>query len=569
METIGGMEVELKQARLTIKKLERSLSLANEAIERNKIASASKDNLSKIIEEKRSELEMYMNLLLENCPDIIMLFNGEGRIVYCTEIFLKTSGIAGFGMIAGSHYRDLFGRFTDQAFIDAADGIYHQRYERPVNLHHSIDFGGKGNPRDYSVQISPMKDENGANRGVMFLFYDTTDLLKAKREAERANKTKSDFLATVSHEIRTPLNAIIGIASILESTPLNREQRNYLKNVQSSSHVLLSLINDILDFSKIEAGKLELLLEWFSLKELLNRIKEMFDLLFPEKALGFQCVFSADLPEVVYGDSKRMGQIITNILNNALKYTRQGRVIFRAETSPSPGGDDLVRFTVEDTGIGIQEDAIPRLFTAFEQLDMVRNKQVQGTGLGLAITKRLCAMMSGDITVTSEYGAGSIFTVTIPLKRGSAENLPREEQEVIPFTAPEAKVLLVDDIEINLEIAAYLLNAYGIEPDTAKSGGESIEMLRNGKYDLVLMDHMMPGMDGIDAVRIIRSFKDRNAEIPIIALTANAVFGAREMFLSSGFNGFLSKPIDSKALAEALLRWLPGELVIKETERPT
>jgi signal transduction histidine kinase/CheY-like chemotaxis protein len=563
MNTIGELEAELSKARLTIKKLERRLSLADTVIERNKIASFSKDNLSRIIEEKRSELEMYMNLLLENCPDIIMLFNGEGRIVYCTEVFLKTGRIAGFGMIAGSHYRDLLGPFTDPQFIDAADGIYLRRHERPVNLHHAIDFGGTGNPRDYSIQISPMKDEDGANRGAMFLFYDTTDLLKAKREAERANKTKSDFLATVSHERRTPLNAIIGIAAILESTRLGGEQRNYLKNIQSSSHVLLSLINDILDFSKIEAGKLELVPEWFSLKELLNRIKEMFDLLFSEKALGFQCVFSADLPEAVYGDSKRIGQIITNILNNALKYTKQGEVIFRVEAPPSPEDGDVIRFSVEDTGIGIKEDAIPRLFTAFEQLDLVRNKQVQGTGLGLAITRRLCTMMSGNITVTSEYGVGSVFTAAIPLKPGGAENLPREAEEAVPFTAPEARVLLVDDIEINLDVASYLLNAYGIEPDTARSGGESIEKLRTGRYDLVLMDHMMPGMDGIEAVRIIRSSGGQNAGVPIIALTANAVSGAREMFLSSGFNGFLSKPIDSKALAEILLRWLPEELVVK------
>jgi CheY-like chemotaxis protein len=218
---------------------------------------------------------------------------------------------------------------------------------------------------------------------------------------------------------------------------------------------------------------------------------------------------------------------------------------------------------VEDTGIGIKEDAIPRLFTAFEQLDLVRNKQVQGTGLGLAITKRLCTMMSGNITVTSVYGAGSVFTVTVPLKQGSAEDLPGEAEETVPFSAPDAKVLLVDDIEINLDVASYLLNAYGIAPDTARSGGESLEKLRDGKYDLVLMDHMMPGMDGIEAVRIIRSSGDRNAGVPVIALTANAVSGAREMFLSSGFNGFLSKPIDSKALANVLLRWLPEDLVVK------
>jgi signal transduction histidine kinase/ActR/RegA family two-component response regulator len=557
------MEAELKQARLTIKKLERSLLLANSAMERNKIIYLSKDNLRKIIEEKRSELEMYMNLLLENCPDIILLFNSEGKIVYCTEVFLKTGGLAGFGIIADSHYRDLLGRFTDKEFLTAVDGIYSRHYEGPVNLHHRIDFSGRGDPRDYSVQISPMKDERGANRGAMFLFYDTTDLLRAKQEAEHANKTKSDFLATVSHEIRTPLNAIIGIASILESTGLGGEQLNYLRKIQSSSHVLLSLINDILDFSKIEAGKLDLLWEWFSLEGLLCRIKEMFDLLFPEKNLTFQCVFAEDLPGVVYGDPKRIGQILTNILNNALKYTKEGGVIFRAESSPAPGGVDVVRFSVEDSGIGIQEDAIPRLFTAFEQLDLVRNKQVQGTGLGLAITKRLCTMMSGEITVTSQYGVGSVFTVTVPLKRGSAEDLPQEEQEAVSFTASGARVLLVDDIDINLEVASYLLNAYGIEPDTARSGGESVEKTKEGEYDLILMDHMMPGMDGIEAVRIIRSSGGRNAAVPVIALTANAVTGAREMFLASGFNGFLSKPIDSKALAEVLLRWLPKEAVLK------
>jgi signal transduction histidine kinase/CheY-like chemotaxis protein len=429
-------------------------------------------------------------------------------------------------------------------------------------MHGTIDFGGLGNPRDYTIQVSPMRDEQNHRIGAMVVFYDATDLLIAKREAENANKAKSDFLATVSHEIRTPMNAIMGISTMMAATELSGEQRNYLKNIQNSSNVLLTLINDILCFSKIEAGKFELIPEYFSLRSLLRHVREMFELLFSEKNLAFDCIYSDDLPEVVFGDEKCIGQIITNILNNALKYTREGGVILRASYT----AENCISIAVEDTGIGIKEDAIPRLFTAFEQLDLVRNKQVQGTGLGLAITKRLCAMMSGEIKVTSEYGKGSVFTVTLPLKQGSPEDLAHEELAVIPFTAPNARILLVDDIEINLEIASFLLNTFNINPDTAKSGSESVEKVKAQNYDLILMDHMMPEMDGVEAVHIIRSLGKRWAAIPIIALTANAVSGAREMFLANGFNGFLSKPMDQKALAEALLRWLPGELVLKQPE---
>jgi PAS domain S-box-containing protein len=569
-------EAELKKARITIRKLERELNLANTAIERNRITSEAKDNLSRVIEEKKSELEMYMNLLLENCPDIIMLFNKNGKLAYCTESFLTIAGIAGFGMIADWHYRHILQKYTTQPFLDTADEVYRKTTAEGQSattvLHQTIDFSGQGNPRDYTIQMSPMKDENDNNLGAMILFYDVTELLEARKEAEKANRAKSDFLAMVSHEIRTPLNAVIGISAMLEHTELTGEQRNYLKKMRNSSNVLQGLINDILDFSKIEAGKLELVNEFFNPAHLLERLKEVFELLFPEKDLSFRCVFSGDLPKVVFGDEKRIGQILTNLLNNAYKYTRQGEVIFWADVLPVPetpgesGGPSdtvILKFAVEDTGIGIREDAIPRLFSAFEQLDLVRNKQVQGTGLGLAITKRLCGLMNGAITVTSTYNVGSVFSVTIPLKIGGPEDLPADELTVAAFTAPEAKVLLVDDIDINLEITSFMLNSFEIHPDTAQSGSESIEKAKNKQYDLILMDHMMPGMDGVEAVRIIRSLGGHNAEAPIIALTANAVAGAREMFLKSGFNCLLAKPIDAKALTEALLRWLPEKLVVR------
>ncbi|MDR0377226.1 MAG: response regulator [Spirochaetaceae bacterium] len=578
------LAAELKKARLTIKKLERELKLANTAIERNKTSAEAKDKLSKIIEEKKSELEMYMNLLLENCPDIIMLFNKDGRIAYCTEAFLKIAGIAGFGMIADKHYRDILWKFGGQNLQDQDKAIYEQIKRTgkfaPITLHQTIDFSGRGNPRDYTIQVSPMEDEQGNNRGAMILFYDVTELLAARRDAEKANKAKSDFLATVSHEIRTPMNAIIGIAAILEHTELTEEQRNYLKKIQNSSSILLGLINDVLDFSKIEAGKLEIVNEYFSLNRLLEHLREIFELLFPEKDLEFRCAFSSGLPEVVYGDEKRIGQIITNLLNNSYKYTRQGGAVLRVDAAPAgeePGeagassDTAVLRFTVEDTGIGIKEEALPRLFSAFEQLDQVRNKRVQGTGLGLTITKRLCDLMNGSITVSSVYNSGSVFTVTLPLKAGKPEDLPADERVITSFAAKGVKALLVDDIDINLEIAAFMLNSFGINPDTAKSGSESIEKAKSTEYDIIFMDHMMPEMDGVEAVKLIRSEGAYNAGTPIIALTANAVSGAREMFLQNSFNDLLSKPLEITALAEILLRWLPEELIrrnISAADRP-
>jgi CheY-like chemotaxis protein len=241
-------------------------------------------------------------------------------------------------------------------------------------------------------------------------------------------------------------------------------------------------------------------------------------------------------------------------------------VYFRVslEREADDGHPVSIRFAVEDTGIGIQEDALPRLFTAFEQLDRVKNKNVVGTGLGLVITKRLCTMMGGSISIKSEYGKGSVFTVTLDLKTGSLEDLMEEKITVMEFTAPKAEVLLVDDIEINLEVASFMLESFGITPDTAQSGTEAVRLAAEKRYDLILMDHMMPEMDGVEAAGIIRQ-GGSSAAAPIVALTANAVSEAREMFLANGFSGFLAKPIDSDALAECLLRKLPEDKIRKKS----
>jgi len=386
-------------------------------------------------------------------------------------------------------------------------------------------------------------------------------LLFAKHAAEAASASKSAFLSNMSHEIRTPMNAIIGMADLLTHESLSERQMDYINVINLSAHSLLSLINDILDLSKIESGKLTLNPVNYNFHVLIGNITSMFSYVAQKKGLEFKFESSGNLPEYLYGDDLRLRQVLTNICGNAVKYTEKGHVKLKVSVS----GGNLV-FEVSDTGMGIRREDISKLFNSFERAETDKNRGIVGTGLGLSICKSFVEMMGGYILVDSEYEQGSVFTVIIPAVLGSkaevksVKNLKKEQA----LFAPDASILVVDDNEFNIRVAEGLLGLFKIKPKTASSGRKAIDLLQKNEFDLVFMDHMMPEMDGVEAIREIRKLGAQYASLPVVALTANAIQGAKEMFLSNGFNGFISKPIEMQELNEILSKWLPPEKIEKK-----
>jgi signal transduction histidine kinase/CheY-like chemotaxis protein len=388
-------------------------------------------------------------------------------------------------------------------------------------------------------------------------------LLEAIDVAKEASRAKTDFLASMSHEIRTPMNAIIGMAELLEHEPLNSRQKGFVHDIGASAHSLLGIINDILDMSKIESGKLELNPVDYCLGSLTDNIASMFTYVANDKGLEFKVETDTDLPYCLYGDDIRLKQILTNICGNAVKFTEKGYIKLAITAN-----NGKLTFKVEDTGMGIRTEDLPKLFKVFEQVDKYKNRNVVGTGLGLSISRSFAKMMGGEITVESKYGQGTTFTITIPIVPGNAENILKKDiDEGEQFlSAPDAKILVTDDNEFNLKVACGLLGLIDIEADTAESGAKAIELVKKNDYDIVFMDQMMPEMDGIEALREIRKLGGKYENLAVVALTANAVKSAREMLLDCGFNDFLAKPIDTAKLHDVIKKYLPPDKLQKNTD---
>lgn len=444
------------------------------------------------------------------------------------------------------------------------------------------------NEQNYSRRIEEMRAEEQKQA------YEARALKLEKEAADQANQAKSDFLAEMSHEIRTPINAVLGMNEMIQreagqaresdetaSGPAEESFRNigtYARNIENAGHNLLSIINDILDFSKIEAGRMDIIENPYQLSSLLNDLSSLFFLRTREKGLLFSIDVDENLPDELYGDKVRVRQVITNLLTNAVKYTNRGSI--RLEISPDSAGPysigDIInlRIAVRDTGIGIRAEDQDKLFSKFQRLDMQANSTIEGTGLGLAITRSLLTMMNGAIDVRSEYGVGSTFTVTLPQKVVTPDPIgnyqAKYEKAILAaksyqelFHAPDARILIVDDTQINLTVVDSLLRNTQLQVDTAASGAESIELARKNAYDLILMDQRMPNMDGTEAMRRIREQADgKNRETPVICLTADAIIGARERYIAEGFSDYLAKPVDGRDLERTLMKHLPVNKVI-------
>ena len=498
----------------------------------------------------------------------VIVLDWENNIVLFNDIAPEFFGITAEEMLGLS--RD---RFVEVAKITDAENSEQQNIRMAsITGNYYLPIRNKVNDEFDELQFSIIFVQD------MTETYNTMNMLVESRKiAEEASVSKSNFLANISHDMRTPMNAIIGMSEIvLRKNDLDQETKSQVRSINDAGAGLLALINDILDISKIEAGKYELIEGKYELASLINDVSTLIYTKMQETTVRFEMSVSPHLPVNVYGDDRRVSQILVNILGNASKFTNKGSVKFSINCEMK---DDIAKliFVVEDTGIGISKDDLDNIFGAFNQVDTRKNRNITGSGLGLTISRDLAKLMGGDIEVSSEYGVGSTFKITILQKVDEYEEIGmdtamRLEQrrfrnddmknlEDEQDTYPDKRILIVDDTKVNLMVAKGLLTPYEMQVDLAPSGKMAIEMVKHFDYDLVFMDHMIPEMDGVDTTHAIRALDgDKYKNLVIVALTANAVTGTREALINEGMQDFLAKPINKKELRAILRKWLKSEV---------
>lgn len=675
----------LKQTQIQLKSAERTLRRLRHDNESLGAMYESAIHLKEHNEREKDRQYMYNRLLLDVFPSIIAVLDGELCYVLGTaNQIMQYFGFRDAMELTGLSLSAILNKMAAEDWVQKtiAQCWHVLQTSQKISYTDFVVFKN-GLQLHVNITITPAIDKNSVIQGVVFLMDDVTELVKTKEAAEQAAHAKTSFLANMSHELRTPMNAILGMGHLLNSTALSETQQDYLNNLLRASDSLLEIINDILDFSKIDAQRFEIVNLEYNLTDPISDVLNIVRFRAEEKALALIIDLDPNLPCRLKGDAIKIKQVLVNVLTNAIKYTKSGSVCLSVHSELQDDCFYLV-FSVTDTGIGIQEDNLSHLFNAFTQVDRKKNLGTEGTGLGLAITKGLLNAMHGDITVESEYGKGSTFTLTLPqipldttpiasvtdpeemrvllagtglvidsigqmltalhipydamstdddtkawtlegythvifldsmakdisaldmqhqlvsfilvsdtesmrdkysganlkvlykpvmitelaniLNGSNQKNTEKQTRlshgkQMGTFHAPNAYILLVDDNEINLLVAEEILKQYHLNVISARSGKEALSALKSHSVDLILMDHMMPGMDGVETTRQIRLMGGKYKSLPIIALTANAIGDVEKFYLNNQMNGFLSKPIDIDKLAQVLLEWLPKDKI--------
>jgi len=509
------------------------------------------------VEEKKQEAALAasrVRAILENIPFQAWLKDTEGTFLAVNREFVEKTGLME-RQILGRTCREIYPEDRAERYFREDIEIIRSRGRR----YFEESMEEASGVRWFEVFKSPVLADDGSCVGTAGLARDITARKEIEARLVAADRAKSEFLATMSHEIRTPMNSVLGYADLLRHTEMTPMQSEYVTSIHHSGQLLLSVINDILDFSKIEAGKIVLKRETFSLPELLGRMAAMFRPLADRKGLSFQVCCEGDVPPQVKGDVYRVEQLLVNLLSNAVKFTSAGGVRLGATAVREPGGW-RVSFQVTDTGIGIPSEDVERLFKPFSQIDSAMSRRFSGTGLGLVIVKRLCLLMGGSITVDSLCGRGSSFTAVVQLAEGetalaSGDAGRRAELEDLDLSS--CRVLVVEDNAPNRRLVTTILARWKIEAVAVPGGAEAIREVKRQRFDLILMDIQMPGMDGLEATRIIREWEAEQTgrqRIRIVALTAFALADDSARCLEAGMDSYLTKPLDLGALLEVVLQ---------------
>ena len=571
----AGLQVSYEDLLKENKSLKRKLALSEQNLARSKQVDVVLKRVDNIINKSLIKEQMFFQLVLANMTNILLLLDFDGRFAYASKTFLDVLEIEEFGFIQGNDYRDVLqSHIAADTLKRLSTGVYHAINRKTIiSFEEQIDFNFQKHPRIYSINIISMISDD-QHAGTMMLFNDITEINNALRAAENANQAKSNFLAAMSHEIRTPLNAIIGIVHILlRKDNLDNEFREALDRIFSSSDSLLSIINDILDLSKIESGKMELAPIEYQIPNLINDAVQLNVVRIGEKPIDFLLEVKENLPLKLMGDELRIKQILNNVLSNAIKYTKKGFIKLSVDFELNPTTEEFyLKFIIADSGQGIKLEDQKKLFTDYLRFNTQMNKYTEGTGIGLRITHNLVELMNGTISLKSEYGKGSTFTViikqdiipaisTIGIELAQSlcnftyqSERKLSSKQIITEPMPYGSVLIVDDMESNLYVAEGLLAPYKVKIEKAHNGYMAMEKIsKGGFFDIIFMDHMMPVMDGIQATQMLRSLGYKGI---IIAMIVNALSGNLQMFTQNGFDGFISKPIDLRQLDDMMHKYI-------------